>query len=453
MRRFLVFLAAVLVAGCAGHASRTEGARTALDEGRPRKALELLDDELDVKGPDKLPDDVAGDNALLLLDRAMVLQAVGSRSEARVPTEYGWSSRDLEVADKQIEVLDFSRSAVHDIGKYIFSDATGPYKAPTYEKLMINTMNMVNYLVRGDLNGAKIEARRLSVMQRYVSEHEGHGESLLGPGSYFAGFTFEKSGEAQEALLYYDEALQYGSYASLAGPVRRLAASTTYRSPRIQALLDGASGGSGAPPADDDSAEILVVISFGRVPAKVAKRIPIGLALTYVSGALSPTDVNKANYLAAQGLVTWVNFPDLGKPRGRYEIPEFALDGAATGLEGVIAVDEEAKKAWDGAKGSVIASAITRMISRVVAGEAIRRSTHDSLLGAVLSLGTQATLTAVDTPDTRSWSTLPARIAIGRVRVRPGTHVVDVEARGVRKRQTVAVSPRGWAVVNLTVLN
>src|SRR6185295_1411362 len=97
------------------------------------------------------------------------------------------------------------------------------------------------------------------------------------------------------------------------------------------------------------------------------------------------------------------------------------------------AVDQEAKKAWDDAKGTVIASAITRLIARVVAGEAIRRSTNDSLLGAVLSLGTQATLTAVDTPDTRSWATLPARIAIGRVRVRPGVHVVQVEASGVQK--------------------
>jgi uncharacterized protein len=447
----------LLVAGCAGHAARTEGARTALDQGRPKEALRLLNEELDVDSPAKVPEKTSGDNALLLLDRAMVLQSIASKSEAPTPREYAWSSRDLEIADKQVEVLDFSRNAVHDVGKYLFSDSTGPYKAPTYEKLMINTMNMVNYLVRGDLSGAKIEARRLAVMQRYVNEHEGHGASLLGPGSYFAGFAFEKSGNAQEALLFYDEALQYGNYASLAEPVRRLAVGSTYRSPRIRALVESGGSPEGAPsatpPAADDSAELLVVISFGRVPAKIAKRIPIGLALTFVSGSLSPHDINKANYLAAQGLVTWVNYPELGKPRGTYEIPAFALDGTPQHLEAVVAVDQEARKAWDGAKGTVIASAITRMIARVVAGEAIRRSTGDDVLGALLSLGTQATLTAVDTPDTRSWATLPARIAIGRARVRPGVHVVDLDASGVRKKQTISVTPGGWAVVNLTVLN
>lgn len=441
----------VLVSGCAGHAGRTEGARTALDEGRPAKALELLNEQLDVKEAADVPAKAGGDNALLLLDRAMVLQELGSRSGSVKPREYVWSSRDLETADKQIEILDLSRNAAADIGKYLFSDDTGPYKAPTYEKLMVNTMNMVNYLVRGDLNGAKIEARRLAVMQRFIDEHEGHGASLSGPGSYLAGFAFEKSGDAQEALRFYDEALEYGQYPSLTEPIHRLGPMTSYRSPRLRAVLDGDAGS--APSPDDDSGEILVVLGYGRVPAKIAKRIPIGLALTYVSGSLSPEDASRANYLAAQGLVTWVNYPELGQPRGEWETPTFALDGVAQGIEGTLAVDEEARRAWNDAKGTVVASAITRMIARVVTGEAVRRGSGGGVVGALLSLGTQATLTAVDTPDTRSWSTLPARIAIGRVRVKAGAHTVNVVSRGVGKRQTVTVPPRGFAVVNLTVLH
>lgn len=488
MRRALVLAATLAVSqvACAGHSSRTEGARTALDAGRPDRALSALNEELEVPSARDLPKKVGGDATLLLLDRAMVLQALASTNPPKAPGNYQLSSRDLETADKQIEILDLSRNAAHDIGKYLFSDETGPYKAPTYEKLMINTMNMVNYLVRGDLGGAKVEARRLAVMQRYIDEHEGRGASLTGPGSYLAGFAFEKSGDAGEALRFYDEALEYGSYASLAEPVRRLSQKSNYRSPRLRALIGesdgrGADAGhddaparnagegpgasapgrnangnepakrptTGAPP--DDTGEILVVIEFGRVPAKIAKRIPIGLALTYVSGALSPTDAARANYLAAQGLVTWINYPELGRPRGTYDTPGFALDGGWQKLEGALAVDLEAKKAWEEARGAVIASAITRMIARVAAGEAVRRTTG-GVLGAVLSLGTQATLTAVDTPDTRSWSTLPARIAIGRLRVPAGVHYVDLEARDTRLRRVVTVAPGGWAVLNLTVL-
>jgi hypothetical protein len=279
--RFVGALASILVFGCAGHAARTEGARTALDAGRPGEALKLLDEQLEVEKPTEVPAKVGGDNALLILDRAMVLQEIASRSEVAASKEYALSSRDLELADKQIEVLDLSRSAVADIGKYLFSDDTGPYKAPTYEKFMINTMNMVNYLARGDLNGSKIEARRLAVMQKFIADHEGHGASLTGPGSYLAGFTFEKSGDEQEALRFYDEALAYGSYPSLVEPVRRLSAIASYRSPRLRELLKDTdsgrtaslTGGAAAVPIDD-SGEILVVLGFGRVPSKIARRIP-----------------------------------------------------------------------------------------------------------------------------------------------------------------------------------
>ncbi len=481
---------ALVLAGCGGHASRTLEARTALDAGQPKRALALINEELGVDKASELPKDLSGDQAVLLLDRAMILQQLD---------QYKLSSRDLGAADKQVEVLDLSRNATADLGRYLFSDSAGPYKAPAYEKLMINTMNMVNYLARGDLSGARVEARRFAVMQRFISEHEDPADALLGPGSYLAGFTFEKSGRPEEALRYYDEALKYGTYGSVAEVVQRLAAVTSYRSPRIRKLLgdhdpltqppapppksrpnesDSKPEDKSKPedppsapdaeqpkaaateattpkpePVPEPMAEILVIVSFGRVPAKTAKRVPIGLALTYASGAISPTDRAKATAIAAQGLVTWINYPELGKARGKYDIPEFALDGRWQRLEGALAVDLEAEKAWDAAKGAVIASAITRMIARVVAGEAVRRGSGGGAVGMLLSLGTQATLVAADTPDTRCWATLPARIAFGRVWVKPGKHVVILGARSIRKRQALTLRPGDFQVVNFTVLH
>lgn len=481
-----VFLA-LLGVGCGGHASRTQEIRSALDAGMPKRALALVNEELGVDKASDLPADMSGDQALLILDRAMILQALD---------QYRLSARDLGVADKQVEVLDLSRNATADLGRYLFSDSSGPYRAPAYEKLMINTMNMVNYLVQGDLNGSRVEARRLAVMQKFIAEREDPANALIGPGSYLAGFTFEKSGKYDEALRYYDEALKYGTYGSLESVVQRLAKVTSYRSPRIRKILgddrppppppltgepekqpeaeqkpeaepakpeskpEDEPGKSQAgekpvpkPASPVEDAELLVVVSFGRVPAKYAKRLPIGLALTYASGAISPTDQAKANAIAAQGLVTWINYPELGKARGKYDIPEFALDGRWQRLEGALAVDLEAQKAWEAARGAVIASAITRMIARVIAGEAVRRGSGGGAVGLLLSLGTQATLVAADTPDTRCWTTLPARIAFGRVRLKPGRHVVILGARSLRKRQEISVKPGEFRVVSFTALH
>jgi len=432
--------ALALLSGCAGHAERTKGARTALDVRNPREALKSINEELEVDSEKVLPDDMEGDQVLLVLDRALVLQQLD---------QFALSSRDLEAADKQIEVLDFSRGSLDDISKYLFSDDSGPYPAPTYEKLLINTMNMMNYLARGDLNGARVEARRFATMQKFIDQHDSHGASLSGPGSYLAGFTFEKSGDAAEALRFYDEALQQGSFQSLRDPLARLAVLNSYRTPRITALL-----GSPAPTPDpaDTSGEVLVVINYGRVPAKIAKRVPIGLALTIASSYISPNDASKANYLAAQGLVTWVNYPTLGKPRGEYGIPELYVDDQPRSLEGMLAVDIEAAREWKSVEGAIVASAITRMITRIVAGEATRQATGGGVVGALLSLGTQATMTAVDTPDTRSWATLPARIAFGRVRLPPGRHTFRLRARGLEKKQVIDLRQNGFAVIPLTVL-
>ncbi len=445
---FGLCLLVLLGSGCASHSDGTQSARSALDANNPKQALALYNKQLEVASEKELPKDTSGDNTVLILDRSMVLQQL---------EQYELSSRDLEVADKQIEVLDFSRQTIDDIGKYMFSDDTGPYKAPFYEKLLINTQNMLNYLGQGNLNGARIEARRLAVMQTFISDHEGKGAALAGPGSYLAGFAFEKSDQPQEALRYYDEALASGPFASLAPVIVRLGAKSSYRTPRIQKILDQAPPAEPAPsaegsaPSEDTSGELLVVVNYGRVAAKVPKRIPIGLALTYASGIISPNDVGRANRLAAQGLVTWVNYPALGKS-GSVSEPTLKVDGSPEPIELALSVEAEARKAWDEARGTLVASAITRLITRLVAGEATRKAAGGGLVGTLLSLGTQATLTATDVPDTRSWATLPARIGIARVRLPAGKHQVLVSVGKTEKQVTVDLTPKGWSVVSVTSL-
>lgn len=446
--RLLVAASFLVGSGCAGHAAQTQAARTALDAGQPKQALAELNDKLDVKRAEDVPTDIKSDKILFVLDRSMVLMQLG---------RYDLASRDLELGDKQLMVLDFSHGTKDDVGKYLFSDDSGPYRAPTYEKLLVNTMNMMTYLARGNLEGARVEARRMSVLTDYFKNAGEASKAFVAPGSYLAGFIFEKSGQADEALRYYDEALARAHFTTLDEPVARLAAHGSFRSPRLEAIIsrgatEGGAEANASPEGGDDTGDLLVVVNYGRVPAKVAERVPIGLALTYASGFISPYDANRANRLAAQGLVTWINYPSLGRPKGQWSTPLFGVDGQSQGLDGALAVDVAAQKAWEDIRGQVITSAITRMIARVVAGEAVRRSSKDNVVGLLLSLGTQATLTAVDTPDTRSWSTLPARIAIGRTRVKAGTHVVELDVRGDRLRQKVTIKPGGWAAVVHTVL-
>jgi hypothetical protein len=415
--------------------------RTALDEGQPHEAIRLLNDAMDVKSDADFPADLGGENSLYILDRGSINQSVA---------QFDHSKRDLETADKAVDMLDLAHNAADSIGEYVFSGSSGKYQAPPHEKLLINTLDMLNYLEKGDLNGARVEARRLAVMQKYISDdvHEGDSEAL-GLGAFLAGFTFEKSGQVDEALRWYDESLEFTGFHTLRDPVRALLPQGQFRSPRLKELE---SATTAVPPPLDQTGEgeIVFVVGYGRVPPKVAERIPIGLALTLFSGALAPNDVAAANRIAAQGLVTWINFPTLGREQGEYAIPAAMVDGRYVQLEQAVDVAHEVRTEWKKIEGKIIVSAITRMISRYVAGRLANAAGGEhSILGLILNLGTQATLTALDTPDTRSWETLPARVAIARVRVPAGRHSVHIDARGFVRTANVEVDKGGWAVVSL----
>jgi hypothetical protein len=138
-----------LLTGCGGYAASSEVFRRSMTAGQPEQALAAVNLALDVPKAEDLPKKTGGDNTLLLLERATILQALG-RSDL--------SSRDFETADKNLEVIDFTSDTAGDIGKWVFSDDSGVYRTPPYEKLLVNTLNLLNYLVRGNASGAKVEA-------------------------------------------------------------------------------------------------------------------------------------------------------------------------------------------------------------------------------------------------------------------------------------------------------
>jgi hypothetical protein len=213
-----------------------------------------------------------------------------------------------------------------------------------------------------------------------------------------------------------------------------------------------ASEGAAQGLASEGGGEVICVIGYGRVPHKIPKRIPIGLALTMVADVIEPTNLRAANRLAAKGLVTWINYPTLAPEQGGYNVPTCTVDGRSIAMTEAVNVSAEVTAQWRKIEGKIILSAITRLVARYAVGEGIEQAAGKSPLALLASLGAQATLTALDTPDTRSWETLPARVAVGRTRIAAGRHTVTAAARGVTRTQAIDVARDGWAAVSLQAL-
>jgi hypothetical protein len=446
--------AAALAAGCAGYAGEVKEIRSALLAGDAGRALGHSCAALEVKEPDQYPADVGGNTALLVLERASIQQALG-RNDG--------SALDFQVADKNLELLDLKNDTAGNIGKWLFSDSVTVYKAPPHEKLLLNALNMLNYLRLGDLENARVEARRFAVVQRHLEDAYSAAEARLGVGEYLAGFTFEMSGRAEQALYHYDRALAAGVGAPVADRIRALAACDPFRTERITALLASGDPASTLPCAGRvrERGTVLIVAANGLAPYKRAVRLPIGAALVIAGSVmygpgLGMADRNKANELAAKGLLTWVNFPELKRSRPRFSRVDAAVDGRPAELPLAEEVTRLVTASWDAVKGTFMAAAIVRMIARAVAAEATQQGAKAGGAGGGLALlaglAVEGAMFAADTPDTRSWVTLPSEIYVGRVEVPRGRHEVTVAFGGGAERMVVKkvvdVPPAGFAVVS-----
>ena len=441
--------------GCAGYESTSAPLRRALDADNKGAAVKQLNTALGVaaEGDDRF---AAGPDApLVLLERATVLMAEG---------KHELSARDFQAADADMDVLDLDSDTAGSIGKYMWSDSATNYRPPAYEKSLINTLNMLNYLTRGLLSGARVEARRLTVSERYLADHA-EAKGLLSLGSYLAGFTFERSGRWDQAMRYYADAKERGGLATLDAAIADLHQRTGAWDKRLGPPPQrGATGDPSAAASAAAQGEILVVVGTGRAPYKEPKRVPIGLAVAYLSTptcaphCLSSAQRKQANMMAAKGLTTWLNYPEMRRVRTRVTGASVKIDGTTAAPGGVVLdVEHTATQVFERAKGLLLMASFTRALARAIAGGATQAAVNAAgdgkgggLPGFLAGLLVEGIMVAGDIPDTRSWSALPGRMHVFRQRVAPGMHNVTVTLSGpqgaVVERQ-VEVAPGGYAVV------
>jgi hypothetical protein len=423
--------------GCKTHSDHLDGARQAVAAGDYESAIEKLDDALGVDAPLELPRKWTSETALTVLERASVLHAMG---------DYALSARDLSAAETELEYFDLTRDTIGSIGSYIYSDSAEVYRALPVEQIGINALNVVNYLTMGNLQGARVEARRFGVVKEYLATTR--PEISHGPfASYLAGFTFEHLGEAEEAMRFYDEALQVHSYESLRAPVAALAKQTPYRGKAVEEFLTQDSDTAGD--TREGWGDLLVLASVGRTPYKVPERIAVGAAVGIYAAYLT-FDTSVLERSATKVLV----YPELvpsGSPPRKLAL---SLDGKPIPLELASDVGAHVVAEYEHLKPKIIAAALTRMVARAVASEGVRavvkKNTGGS--GVLAALGIEGLLVAKDKPDTRSWSFLPDKIYVARIMLPPGKHELTLRASGPMQGtwpREVEIEPGGFQVISI----
>jgi hypothetical protein len=271
------------------------------------------------------------------------------------------------------------------------------------------------------------------------------------------------SNRYEQALQQYELALRDRDYPSLKKVIAKLAACTSYRTDKIKEFLgdkaDDISSMS-CELTEKKTGTILVIPAVGLAPYKIPKRIPIGAAVVLAGAFLTPMQLSQANDFAVKGMLKWINFATLTQTKPKYRAISVKSDGKAVAAEYGENISALVKRSFDRAKGKLIAAAIVRMIARAVAGAAVNKAASsagsDNGLGLLAQIIVEGAMTAADTPDTRSWVTLPASMFLSRIEVPAGTHKISVLFSGPEGKKTitstVTVAKSGFVVLPVATM-
>ena len=396
---------ALLLTGCAGdYIARTAGYRHAYETYQYPSAIQGFDGEVK-SGPDI-------DRLLSMMDEGMVLHAAGKFDE---------SIKVLAEADKLSERLDFV-SVSEEAKVLISSERERAYRGEDFEKLMISTLQALNYAQLGKDEDALVEVRRVNErMQRMINEEKKPYEQLA-IARYLTAVLWEDQGHADDAFIDYAAANQLaGDLGSLAEPLVRLAKETgrddAYRElhrqyPWVQPQ-----------PLGKDEGQILVVLEAGRVPVK-----------TNGSRSGGP----KAEVIAVP----------VFRDRPWIRQSQVVLDGdASTAVRPttVTSLEQVSKIHLNYRIDGLVARQFGALALRTGAAVGVGKATGSEALGILTFLA----LSYVNQPDLRSWMSLPAEFQLARFRVPAGVHRLTVVAGGGGREIQVEVRPRRVTLVVL----
>jgi hypothetical protein len=179
------------------------------------------------------------------------------------------------------------------------------------------------------------------------------------------------------------------------------------------------------------------------------------MAISIAGVFLAAATATDLSHLIARGMVTWINFPEMKPYKAVYNTTQIRVDGQAVAIEAGSDISKKVIDAWNSIKPKLMAAAIVRMVTRLIAGiateAAVTKASGSSIGGLMAGLAVQGAMTAFDTPDTRSWTTLPAMVTISRLEIAAGPHEVQMEWSGNGKETattTVNVPNGGFVVVS-----
>jgi len=432
----LCFVFAVL--GCASlqnYTLKVEPARTSIMQGNFEGALNAFP-EKEAKGKDEI---------LLRLERAMILQDLGRFDQSSAEFDKAFA-RFRENQDKAVIS---ASGTVSEAGTLLINEQVMPYEGQDFEIILLHALDAVNYLMRGDLEGARVEVRKSYEQQdQLLEKHEGELRKAQSDNrsseweqsfdradrrgyeqlkekastvvslyenafaSYISALVYELGGEYDDAYIDLKKAYQaYPTCRSLQRDLVRLSKKTGFREDR--AMWEERFGKFKAGPKE--GTDVFVIFSYGLAPYKVPVTFPIPTSHGFVFASLPVYEFSRSPIHG--GLVV--------------------SDGISEDTSTVFDVDAVAARNLLDDFPILFVKQIARSYIKAKATSQLSHRQGDigAIIGTLFSAVTERA-------DLRAWSTLPKQIQVARLFVPRSSTEISLEALPAGGISVVEI-PRG----------
>ena len=401
MTRKIYLLLIILVTGCASY--RLDEAQTNLRSsfathnfGKTANLLEKYERKDIYKSKD---------NVLYNLEMGTVAHFNG---------QYDSSTEHFSEAEQEIDDL-FTRSISRGIASFIFkNDNTLAYNGEAYEDIYLNAFKSLNFIKQNDLEGALVEARRMSYkLSRVEQKYKGLAQALskadtLGKGDwktgqqsvqnsplghYLSSILYAKSGKPDDARIEYEktlEAIQNMPGGSISKADRQ----------RLQAIKNGS------------QYNVLLVGFAGRAPIKYQHdtRLYLDDADLYLKFSLPYLRLYHSQVAQVNAVINQDQI-----------IP----------LQLIEQMDVVAREVYKVKEPIIYARTLVRSLAKAIgsnaAGRAIKKENKG--LGFLVNILGKVGQEFTEKADTRSWQTMPGQAYATTAQLPPGSHHVEIEYR------------------------
>lgn len=396
----LLGLALLALVSCASYQSKVGDFRADLRANRPVDAAAKVKAKAEEAGDDQV---------VYLLEYATALQLAGDFKE---------SNRAFLKAEELTDIKDY-HSLSRIAGSLVLSQGMVQYKGENYEKVLINAMLAVNFLMMGKLEEARVEARKLND-KLYKFRYEGKKNYDQNPFAFYlsalieeadkdwdsAYIDFKKTYELNPSMAYLHEDLIRAGKAAQRG----------------EDVSEWKRKWPGVKPADfKEVGEIVLIFQQGWGPQK-------------------------------RPHPSFPRIPKLYPGYSQTQAARLEFDGGSSGERSqlVMSAQDVAIKTLDDDYAAQIAMRAAGIGTKAVVADQIRQK--NELLGAIAWIG----MNVADQADLRQWTSMPASFQIAKERRKPGKYrvrAVGLDARGQSTGESsewwdVEIKPRGKVFLN-----